>query len=242
MNDIQIFNNPDFGDIRTVIIDGEPWFVGRDLATVLGYAKPETAIRNNVDKGDTLKQGISDSNNHIQQMLVINEAGMYALIFGSKLESAKRFKHWVTSEVLPSIRRTGGYEIPKDTDGKIALLAQGHTELSDRVNGLEERFEKFEKERPLMPDAADDVSDAVKKRGVEILGGKESNAYNNRGLRQKLYNNLYANLKYNFKVRKYKQIKNQQKEDALRIIAKYEPPYFLQSEIDNENAQEKLNL
>ena len=242
MNDIQIFNNPDFGDIRTVIIDGEPWFVGRDLATVLGYAKPETAIRNNVDKGDTLKQGISDSNNHIQQMLVINEAGMYALIFGSKLESAKRFKHWVTSEVLPSIRRTGGYEIPKDTDGKIALLAQGHTELSDRVNGLEERFEKFEKELPLMPDAADDVSDAVKKRGVEILGGKESNAYNNRGLRQKLYNNLYANLKYNFKVRKYKQIKNQQKEDALRIIAKYEPPYFLQSEIDNENAQEKLNL
>lgn len=242
MNDIQIFNNPDFGDIRTVIIDGEPWFVGRDLATVLGYAKPETAIRNNVDKGDTLKQGISDSNNHIQQMLVINEAGMYALIFGSKLESAKKFKKWVTSEVLPSIRRTGGYEIPKDTDGKIALLAQGHTELSDRVNGLEERFDKFEKELPLMPDAADDVSDAVKKRGVEILGGKESNAYNNRGLRQKLYNNLYANLKYNFKVRKYKQIKNQQKEDALRIIAKYEPPYFLQSEIDNENAQESLKL
>ena len=242
MNDIQIFNNPEFGDIRTVIIDGEPWFVGRDLATVLGYAKPETAIRNNVDKGDTLKQGISDSNNHIQQMLVINEAGMYALIFGSKLESAKKFKKWVTSEVLPSIRRTGGYEIPKDTDGKIALLAQGHTELSDRVNGLEERFDKFEKELPLMPDAADDVSDAVKKRGVEILGGKESNAYNNRGLRQKLYNNLYANLKYNFKVKKYKQIKNQQKEDALRIIAKYEPPYFLQSEIDNENAQESLKL
>lgn len=242
MNDIQIFNNPDFGEIRTVVIDGEPWFVGRDLATVLGYAKPETAIRNNVDKGDTLKQGISDSNNHIQQMLVINEAGLYALIFGSKLESAKKFKKWVTSEVLPSIRRTGSYEIPKDTDGKIALLAQGHTEISERVNGLEERFDKFEKELPLMPDAADDVSDAVKKRGVEILGGKESNAYNNRGLRQKLYNNLYANLKYNFKVRKYKQIKNQQKEDALKIIAKYEPPYFLQSEIDNENAQEKLNL
>lgn len=242
MNDIQIYNNPDFGEIRTVVIDGEPWFVGRDLATVLGYAKPETAIRNNVDKGDTLKQGISDSNNHTQKMLVINEAGMYALIFGSKLESAKKFKKWVTSEVLPSIRRTGSYEIPKDTDGKIALLAQGHTELSERVNGLEERFDKFEKELPLMPDAADDVSDAVKKRGVEILGGKESNAYNNRGLRQKLYNNLYANLKYNFKVRKYKQIKNQQKEDALRIIAKYEPPYFLQSEIDSENAQEKLNL
>lgn len=241
MNDIQIFNNPDFGDIRTVIIDGEPWFVGKDLSTTLGYKNNTSAMRN-VDSDDKMVCSISTPSRGNQDMTVVNESGLYSLIFGSKLESAKRFKKWVTSEVLPSIRRTGGYEIPKDTDGKIALLAQGHTELSDRVNGLEERFDKFEKELPLMPDAADDVSDAVKKRGVEILGGKESNAYNNRGLRQKLYNNLYANLKYNFKVRKYKQIKNQQKEDALKIIAKYEPPYFLQSEIDNENAQESLKL
>lgn len=241
MNDIQIFNNPDFGEIRTVIIDGEPWFVGKDLSTTLGYKNNTSAMRN-VDSDDKTVCSISTPSRGNQDMTVVNESGLYSLIFGSKLESAKRFKHWVTSEVLPSIRRTGGYEIPKDTDGKIALLAQGHTELSERVNGLEERFEKFEKELPLMPDAADDVSDAVKKRGVEILGGKESNAYNNRGLRQKLYNNLYANLKYNFKVRKYKQIKNQQKEDALKIIAKYEPPYFLQSEIDNENAQESLKL
>lgn len=252
MNDIQIFNNPEFGDLQAIIINNEMWFAGKYLCKVLGYARPENTVTERTDEDDriyvdkklVLEMGLSFDYKVLGQRggWVVNESGMYALIFGSKLESAKRFKHWVTSEVLPSIRRTGGYEIPKDTDGKIALLAQGHTELSDRVNGLEERFDKFEKELPLMPDAADDVSDAVKKRGVEILGGKESNAYNNRGLRQKLYNNLYANLKYNFKVRKYKQIKNQQKEDALKIIAKYEPPYFLQSEIDNENAQEKLNL
>lgn len=241
MNDIQIFNNPEFGDLQAIIINGEMWFVGKEIADKLGYQNGSRDVNRHVDKEDKRSTQIRYAGQD-REMVIINESGLYSLIFGSKLESAKRFKHWVTSEVLPSIRRTGGYEIPKDTDGKIALLAQGHTELSERVNGLEERFDKFEKELPLMPDAADDVSDAVKKRGVEILGGKESNAYNNRGLRQKLYNNLYANLKYNFKVRKYKQIKNQQKEDALRIIAKYEPPYFLQSEIDNENAQGKLNF
>ncbi len=241
MNDIQIFNNPEFGDLQAIIIDGEMWFVGKEITDKLGYQNGSRDVNRHVDGEDKRSAKIRYAGQD-RELVIINESGLYSLIFGSKLESAKRFKHWVTSEVLPSIRRTGGYEIPKDTDGKIALLAQGHTELSERVNGLEERFDKFEKELPLMPDAADDVSDAVKKRGVEILGGKESNAYNNRGLRQKLYNNLYANLKYNFKVKKYKQIKNQQKEDALRIIAKYEPPYFLQSEIDNENAQENLKL
>ena len=110
MNNIQIFNNPEFGEIRTIMIDGEPWFVGIDIAKALGYKKPEGAIRSKVDEGDTLKQGVSDSNNHIQQMLTINESGLYALIFGSQLDSAKKFKKWVTSEVLPSIRKTGRIE------------------------------------------------------------------------------------------------------------------------------------
>lgn len=141
MNEIQIFNSPEFGEIRTVVIDGEPWFVGRDLAIALGYAKPETAIRNNVDKGDTLKQGVSDSNNHTQQMLVINEAGMYALIFGSKLESAKKFKKWVTSEVLPTIRKTGAYgqkRLPMTIPEQIQLIAKGYGELHDEVKTIKE--------------------------------------------------------------------------------------------------------
>lgn len=109
MNDIQIFNNPEFGEIRAVIIDGEPWFVGRDIALELGYAKPQNALRDNVDEGDARKWGIPDSNNHIQQMIMVNESGLYSLIFGSKLETAKKFKRWVTSEVLPTIRKTGAY-------------------------------------------------------------------------------------------------------------------------------------
>lgn len=110
MNEIQVFKNEEFGEIRTLEINGQPYFVGADVAKVLGYAKPRNAIAKYVDKEDTLKWGIL-TNGGIQQMTIINESGLYSLIFSSKLESAKNFKHWVTSEVLPSIRRTGTYGV-----------------------------------------------------------------------------------------------------------------------------------
>ena len=114
MNELKIFNNEEFGKIRTVTIDNEPWFVGKDVATALGYAKPENAISSHVSKEDktsTLIQG--SGSNYKSKAIIINESGLYALIFGSKLESAKEFKHWVTSEVLPTLRKTGSYEMPK---------------------------------------------------------------------------------------------------------------------------------
>ncbi len=108
MNDLQIFNNSEFGSIRTVTIDGEPWFVGKDIAEALGYVKPTDAVRKRVDDED---RGISkmETPSGKQNMTIINESGLYALILSSKLASAKRFKRWVTSEVLPTIRRTGSY-------------------------------------------------------------------------------------------------------------------------------------
>lgn len=112
MSEIQIFNNEEFGQIRSIMIDGEPWFVGRDVAVALGYAKPQNAVRDNVDKDDARKQGILTGGGK-QQMVIINESGLYSLIFGSKLETAKKFKHWVTSEVLPQIRKTGSYTMPQ---------------------------------------------------------------------------------------------------------------------------------
>lgn len=114
MNELKIFNNEEFGKIRTVTIDNEPWFVGKDVATALGYAKPENVISSHVSKEDktsTLIQG--SGSNYKSKAIIINESGLYALIFGSKLESAKEFKHWVTSEVLPTLRKTGSYEMPK---------------------------------------------------------------------------------------------------------------------------------
>ncbi len=119
MNDLQIFNHPDFGEVRTVTINDEPWFVGKDVAQVLGYAKPENALATHVDGDDTLKQGITDSLGRIQNTTLINESGLYSLILSSKLPGAKEFKRWITSEVLPSIRKHGAYMTPETLQAAI---------------------------------------------------------------------------------------------------------------------------
>lgn len=111
MNEIKIFNNKDFGQVRTVVIDNEPWFVGNDVAKALGYSKVREAIKTNVDEMDTSLMGVIDSLGRKQQTTIINESGLYSLIFGSKLETAKSFKRWVTSEVLPSLRKNGTYSV-----------------------------------------------------------------------------------------------------------------------------------
>jgi prophage antirepressor-like protein len=110
-NELMIFENNDFGLVRSMWIDDVPWFVGKDVATALGYTKTENAISNHVYKDDTLKRGVTDSLGRTQQMTIINESGLYALIFGSKLPSAVSFKRWVTSEVLPTLRKTGQFSM-----------------------------------------------------------------------------------------------------------------------------------
>ena len=127
MNELIIFNNEEFGEIRTITIDGEPWFVGKDVAAALGYKNTKDALKSHTDEEDKKilqKSEITTLENIPNRGLtIINESGMYALIFGSKLESAKSFKHWVTSEVLPSIRKTGKYEQkqPEPTDREVVV-------------------------------------------------------------------------------------------------------------------------
>ena len=108
MSDIQVFNNPIFGNVRTVEIDGEAWLVGKDVAEILGYSEPRSAVSKKVDPED---RGVAkmETPSGIQEMTIINESGFYTLVLGSKLPYAKKFKHWITSEVIPSIRKNGGY-------------------------------------------------------------------------------------------------------------------------------------
>lgn len=108
-NEMMIFDNPEFGKVRSVMINNEPWFVGKDVAEILGYAKPLNALAAHVDEYDSLKQGLIDSMGREQGTIFINESGLYSLILSSKLPKAKEFKRWVTSEVLPSIRKHGIY-------------------------------------------------------------------------------------------------------------------------------------
>lgn len=126
MNELQVFVNNQFGEIRTVVIDNEPWFVGKDIAEALGYKKPLNAIVTHVDKDDSLKQGLIDKLGRQQEGIFVNESGLYALIFGSKLPSAKEFKRWVTSEILPQIRKSGGYIPLSATDDEITIMSKAH--------------------------------------------------------------------------------------------------------------------
>ena len=125
MNDLQIFSNPEFGQVRTVEIDGQPWLVGKDIAEALGYAKPQNAIARHVDTEDQKVAPIQGTPGGEQAMLIINESGLYSLILSSKMPKAKAFKHWVTSEVLPALRRNGVYETVK---------AQQHIEQLEATN------------------------------------------------------------------------------------------------------------
>ena len=112
MNELQLFNFEN-NQVRTLLINDEPWFVGKDVAQILGYSNPRDALSKHVDEEDKKSVAIRDGNKGNPNQTVINESGVYALVFGSKLPSAKRFKHWVTSEVLPTLRKTGGYTMPK---------------------------------------------------------------------------------------------------------------------------------
>lgn len=111
MNELQVFNNSEFGELRTVTIDGEPWFVGKDVATALGYNNSRDAIAKHVDAEDLNTVAIRDGVKGNPNMTIINESGLYSFIFSSKLPTAKRFKRWVTAEVLPTLRKTGSYSL-----------------------------------------------------------------------------------------------------------------------------------
>jgi prophage antirepressor-like protein len=157
MNNIQIFKNQEFGAIRTISNEqGEVMFCAKDVCDALGYKKASNAIALHVDKGDALKQGTPTSSG-VQMMLYVNESGLYSLILSSKLDSAKRFKHWVTSEVLPSIRKQGGYMVarPEETDEEVLARA-----LQIMQAAIQVRDEEIARLQP-RADYADEVLDSV---------------------------------------------------------------------------------
>lgn len=150
MNELQIFNSPEFGDIRTVEIDGKPYFVGVDVAKALGYAKPNNAVSTHCRY--TLKRGIATKQGNMSEMVLIPEGDIYRLIIRSKLSSAERFERWVFDEVLPSIRKNGGYimgqENLSDSElmAKAILVAQKTIEHKNQI--IEQQKAKIEADRP----------------------------------------------------------------------------------------------
>ena len=141
MKDIQIFNNEQFGQVRVITKDGEPWFVGKDVAEILGYKDTDYAIRAHVDEEDKLIRGFTGSGQN-RNMICINESGLYSLILSSKLPGAKQFKKWVTSDVLPSIRKHGMYatdELINNPDLLIAAATKIKEERQARLEAEKQR-------------------------------------------------------------------------------------------------------
>ena len=140
MTELQVFNHPQFGTVRAVEIQGEPWLVGKDVAESLGYTNPQKAIRDHTEPEDRTVNELFTVNG--TKGTLINESGLYSLVFGSKLPEAKKFKHWVTSEVLPSIRRDGGYmhTSPDMTDEEIMARAVllGQKKIEEQAKRIQE--------------------------------------------------------------------------------------------------------
>ena len=171
MNGIQIFRNQEFGAIRTMSNEqGEPIFCAKDVCNALGYSKPRNAIAQHVDKDDALKQGLIDSMGRKQEATFINESGLYALILSSKLESAKRFRKWVTSEVLPCIRKQGGYMVVRPDESDEVIMARA---LQIMQATLQRRDEQIARLQP-RADYADQVLDSISCFTVTQIG-KELN-------------------------------------------------------------------
>ena len=213
MNELQIFDNEEFGKIRTVTINNEPWFVGKDVATALGYSNSRDAISKHVFDDD---KGVAkcDTPSGRQEMSVINESGLYALIFGSKLDSAKRFKHWVTSEVLPSIRRTGSYQKPLTPEQMMRIQLEMIDDVSGRVTKLENTMNiDYGQQRVLEKEVASVV--------IESLGGKDSNAY--RKIAKKVFSECNRDVKDYFHVNSRNNIPRLRFDDAVDYIRNWMP-------------------
>lgn len=241
--ELQVFKNAEFGEIRAVEIDGEPWFVGKDVAQILGYKCAPDALKRHVDDDDKLTRRFTDSGQS-REMYVINESGLYALLFGSKLDSAKRFKRWVTSEVLPAIRKTGRYEqIPHTTGGQIQLLAKGYMELEQNIAAIQTELSEIKSDAPLYSCEIDEVQQHVRRKGVQMLGGKTSEAYRDASLRGSVYSDIYNQLKREYGcVSTYKSIKRRYLADVHEYIDTYSLPTALGEQVAYANAQQRLDI
>ena len=234
MANIQIFTSPEFGDIRTVDQNGEPWFVGKDVAAALGYGNPQKAIRDHVDEQD---RGVNemDTPGGKQPIAIINESGLYSLIFGSKLEGAVRFKRWVTSEVLPTLRKTGSYMMPKLSKELQALFL-----LDDRTQRQEQRITALENNMVVDYDQQLSLKNAVNHVVVEALGGKNAPAYGDSHVRGMVYCEINKDIQMWFRVSSRNNIPRKRFDEAVEYIQRWKPSTNTVMLIQQSNGQTSL--
>lgn len=235
MNELHVFENSEFGEIRTITKDNEPMFCLSDVCKALELEQV-SRVKSRLKADGVTTSKVIDRLGREQEATFINESNLYKTIFQSRKDSAERFTDWVTSEVLPSIRKTGGYNKPMTTAEQIKLLAQGNTELS-------ERMDRLENDMPLYGCEIDEIQSHVKRKAVNILGGKQSNAYKDASTRNKVFSDMWNQLKREYGcVSTYKSIKRKYIADVHDFIDCYELPRILEEEVHDCNSQIRMEL
>ena len=237
---MQLFNFEN-QQVRTLIINEEPYFVGKDIAIILGYKKPENAIANHVedeDKTTTLIQGTGS--NYKSKTVIVNESGMYSLILSSKLPNAKKFKRWVTSEVLPAIRKTGSYQLPQTPEELLSLTVQATNHLTKRMNTVEEDIDFLMNKSEVDEKQRFKLQKARNKRAIEVCGGKDSNFYKSKS--RKVFMALAHDFKEFFEIPRYDALRKEDFDKAIEFVHGWYPSVLLKRDIDQINAQTNLDI
>lgn len=219
MNEIYHFHGQ---EVRTLTIDDEPWFVGKDVAEILGYSKSRNAIALHVDEEDALKQGIPTSGG-IQEMIIINESGLYSLILSSKLPQAKEFKRWVTSEVLPQIRQQGAYVPENLSDEAFIALFTGQKKLKAKQLELAKDVDYLKNEQPIHPSTAQALLKKRKARVVTWLGGMDSPAYADKVFAQSVFREAEIDFKDHFNISRYDMLPKKFEDQAFAYWMAWKP-------------------
>lgn len=230
MLDLTVFTNEEFGEVRTMVIEGEPWFVGRDVADILGYRNGSRDINRHVDEEDKRKIMLFDGKQD-KETIIINESGLYSLILSSKMPNAKKFKRWVTKEVLPSIRKTGGYKVPTSPAEQIKLLATG---FSDH----ESRIENLEKNMVIDYGQQQTLRKHVNRVVLDALGGKNTEAYH--CMSKKVFSECNRDLQDRFKVNSRNNIPRKRYEEAIDYVDSWTPSTNTKLEIQEANFQQRF--
>lgn len=240
MEELQIFNNEEFGNVRSLMIDNEPWLVGKDVATDLGYQNGSRDINRHVDEEDRRKVMVFDGKQN-KETIVINESGLYALVFGSKLPSAKKFKHWVTSEVLPTLRKTGSYaKVPTGPRELLMLTIKAHEQTAQRVDVLEEKVSDLEKSTTIDSSQQYTLERIAKTTVISALGGIDSRAY--QLMSRKLFSNIWRDYKKYFKLGSYRDTLKTDYENAKNYLESWSPEVNTSLKIKEYNSQLAMNL
>ena len=238
MSDLQIFNNSEFGEVRTAVVNDEPMFCLIDICKALEMSNP-TMVAQRLDDDERTKLDLGRQG----ETNFITESGLYAVILRSDKPNAKKFRKWVTAEVLPQIRKTGSYNKPMTTAEKIQLLAQGNEELNERVDKVEDKIESLENDTPLYGCEIDEVKQHVNRKGIIVLGGKDSEAYKDGSIRSSVYSDIYKQLKREFGcVTTYKSIRRKYIDNVHKFIDDYALPMVLAEKVNAANAQISMSF